>query len=78
MVCAVDVHFSALEIARGNVGFTEENIHFLNQDVREFNLQTLNVPGLCCGYESTIQNKMVGHNEWSDAIVRKQKTLGKR
>ena len=51
LVCAVDVDFSALEIARGNatnLGFKEENIHFVNQDVREFNLQTLNVPGLCC------------------------------
>ena len=37
----MDVDFSALEIARGNattnLGFTEENIHFVNQDVREFN-----------------------------------------
>ena len=55
LVCAVDVVFSAFEIARGNatnLGFTEENIHFVNQDIREINLQTLNVPGRCCGYES--------------------------
>ena len=34
LVCAVDVDFSALEIATTNLGF---NIHFVNQDVREFN-----------------------------------------
>ena len=48
-VVAVDVDFSAIEVARKNtasLGFTEEHIHFVNQDVRDFNIKTLDIPHL--------------------------------
>ena len=73
-VVGVDIDHSMIESARKNaagLGFTEENIYFVNQDVREFDVGTLDIPGLFSSQremDTVVMNPPFGTMEDSTGI----------
>ena len=67
-----DIDHSMIESARKNaagLGFTEGNIYFVNQDVREFDVGTSDIPGLVgCQVDAVVMNPPFGTMKDSTGI----------